>query len=83
VVYGRVTYTNYSKGFQTNVLPIMYVMMYTCKEALFTLSVISHAQNLNRNNADTCKIKYIKNILGIILGYIYKIILLRNQIECE
>jgi len=38
-----------------------YVMMYTCKEALFTLSVISHAQNINRNNADTCKVKYINN----------------------
>jgi len=48
-------FRNYSKGFQTN------VMMYTSKEALFTLSVISNAQNLNRNNADTCKVQYINN----------------------
>jgi len=38
-----------------------YVMMHTYKEALFTLSVISHTQNLNKNNADTCKVKYINN----------------------
>jgi len=38
-----------------------YVMIYTCKEALFTLSVKSHAQNLNRNNADTGKVKYLNN----------------------
>jgi len=37
-------------------------MMYTCKDAWFTLSVISQAQNeqkQNRNNANTCKVKYI------------------------
>jgi len=44
----------------TNVLP-HNVMMYTGKDALFTLSVISHAQNINRNNSDTCKVKYINN----------------------
>jgi len=49
VVYGRVAFSKLFKRFQTN------VMMYTGKEALFTLSVISHAQNLNRNNVDTCK----------------------------
>jgi len=48
-------FRNYSKGFQTN------VVMYTGKEALFTLSVISHAQNINRNNADTCEVQYKNN----------------------
>jgi len=35
-----------------------YVKLYTCTDALFTLSIISQSQNLNRNNADTCKIKH-------------------------
>jgi len=39
----------------------LYIMIYTCKEALFILSVISNAQNLNRNNADTCKVKILNN----------------------
>jgi len=40
-------------------MPYPFVMMYTCKLALFILSAIIHEHNLNRNNADTCKVKYI------------------------
>jgi len=59
-VYGRdVFFEIIQKVFKQMSYP--YVMFYTCKEALFTLSVISHAQNLNRNNADTCEVKYINN----------------------
>jgi len=55
VVYGRVVFFEIiRKVFKQMSYP--YVMMYTCKEALFILSVISHAQNLNRNDADTSKI---------------------------
>jgi len=58
--YGRVAFSKlFKKGFKQTSYP--YVMMYTGKEALFTLSVISHAQIINRNNADTCKLQYINN----------------------
>jgi len=60
VVYDRVAFFKIiQKVFKQMSYP--YVMMYTCKEALFTLYVIIHAQNVNRNNADTCKVKYIHN----------------------
>jgi len=52
-----------------------YVMIYTCKDALFTVSVIGRAQILNWNNADTCKVQYVNNKVSFDINFINLILL--------